>query len=131
MPTPEIVPLSGLQHGLAKHDVTIRRRAERGEYGPIYLDAKGRQSVSRVIVEAVEGVQFTPEQLHTIRTKPSTPKTYKPRPLPAIDPGPVSLALNAHSDIKTWTRFNEYGLRCVAKRDLQWREYIKQNFRRK
>jgi hypothetical protein len=122
MSRPTHIPICRITHLLPSPGSTPWRRAQRGDYGPLTLDAKGRQQVEIEIVEAVHRTTFSDADLTRAFNTSSSHKQSIARTherLRRLDPGPI------HIDTGPVNFFSkreaeQFALGCVQARDRAW-----------
>jgi hypothetical protein len=125
MPRPVHIPVcrvSSLPQFALSAYTTPWRRAQRGDYGPLTRDAKGRQQVEVAKVEAAHRTAFTDADLAKALNTPAGRKAVIARKLERVrrlDPGPI------HIDAGPVNFFSKreaeaFALGCVQVRDKQW-----------
>ncbi len=98
------------------------RRAQRGDYGPLTRDAKGRLQVEIEIVEAVHRTTFSDADLARAFNTPSSHKQSLARKrelLQRLDPGPISIDAGK-AQFLTKREAEMFALGCVRLRDQAW-----------
>ena len=124
---PSHVPICRLPYLVRGHAVSAYRRAERGDYGPVTRDARGRQQVEIARVEQAHCACLTADDIARALSTPAKNKTQierKRERIRQLDPGPIILCDTGPVKFFCSEDAKSYALGCVQKRDKSWMQLI-------
>jgi hypothetical protein len=103
---------------------TPYRRAQRGDYGPLSYDGRGRQQVSLAAVELAEGRVFAPEEIAHALATPSRHGTHDRLKANELQRLAFGLTINADQDFYSKREAEAFALSCVQNCNRQWRTFL-------
>jgi hypothetical protein len=122
MSRPQFIPVCRIVHLLPSPASTPWRRAQRGDYGPVTRDARGRQQVEIEIVESVHRTSFSDADLTKALTTSATHKrslALRRERLRQLDPGPIRID-SGPVNFFSKQEAEQFALGCVQARDRAW-----------